>query len=219
MRAIPFLRALDWRAVLSDAPTGYDVDQDDRAALEWRAGKGAATYGELLADAASTLFRWFAPTRDDVFVDLGSGSGRLPIQALCETDVGRAIGVELSVGRHAAARRAQELVAAAVDFPDRTELARRLVFLNEDLCRTNLAEATLIWMSSTAFPAPLFHAACRHLDACALRLRLLATTTALPGPWDRVFESVGTLHLATSWSPRTRVHIARRRGDARPLTT
>ena len=81
----------------------------------------------------------------------------------------------------------------------------------KDLCATALHDATLIWISSTAFPEPLFAAACRHLDATALRMRLLATTTALPAPWDRVFEAVGTLHLATSWSPRTRVFVSRRR--------
>ncbi len=207
------LRDLDWQAILRDAPTGYDVGQDDRAALEWRAGKGAATYGELLPSAATLLFRWFAPTVDDVFFDLGSGSGRLPIQALFETEVGRAVGVELSAGRHEAALRARDILCDTLDDVAREQLLSRLELRNEDLCATALHDATLIWISSTAFPEPLFAAACRHLDATALRMRLLATTTALPAPWDRVFEAVGTLHLATSWSPRTRVFVSRRRGD------
>ncbi|MBI5851735.1 MAG: hypothetical protein HZB39_12020 [Planctomycetes bacterium] len=214
MTARSSLRDLDWRALLRDAPNGYDVGADDRAALEWHAGKGAATYGELLPDAASALLAWLAPTTSDVFVDLGSGSGRLPIQAVCETAVGRAVGVELSTGRHAAASRARDLLASAMDDDGRAELAQRLELRCEDLRATALDDVTLIWMSSTAFPEPLFAAACRHIDARAGRLRLLATTTALPPPWDRVFEAVGSLHLATTWSPRTRVHVARRRSAA-----
>lgn len=212
MSARSSLRDLDWRGLLLDAPNGYDVSADDRAALEWHAGKGASTYGELLPDAASTLLAWLAPSPLDVFADLGSGSGRLPIQAVCETRVGRAIGVELSAGRHAAACCARDLLAGAIDEAGRMELARRLELRCEDLRATSLDDVTLIWMSSTAFPEPLFAAACRQIDARAKRLRLLATTTALPSPWDRVFPSVGTLHLATTWSPRTRVYVARRRG-------
>ena len=56
----------------------------------------APTYGELDAAGASALFRVLALRANDTFCDLGSGVGKLVVQAFLETDVGRVVGVELS---------------------------------------------------------------------------------------------------------------------------
>ena len=122
----PSLRALDWQRVLMGAPTGYQVDAGDRSDVDWRCGSGASTYGEVLPIAATRLLRWFAPTADDVFFDLGSGSGRLAMQAVCETDVGRAVGVEVSAGRHRAALEGRRRLAATLDPVASAEPLRRL---------------------------------------------------------------------------------------------
>ena len=85
---------------------GHGPPGEDRARIAWAAGRGADVYGELEPDAFLTLLRRFAPTANDVFADLGSGTGKLAALAALASPVGRAVGVELSEHRHATATEA-----------------------------------------------------------------------------------------------------------------
>jgi hypothetical protein len=203
------LRGIDWETLLRDAPSGFDVGTEDRTKLERAAGSGASTYGEILPASARRLLRWLDPGPGEVLFDLGSGSGRLPIQAVCETAVGRAVGVELSADRHAAARAAFALLRGALDADGRREIESRLEFRGEDLRATDLGDATIVYLASTSFPAELLAATCRRLERDAPRLRLIVTTRRLPPPWDRRFPPVGELDLDMSWTRAVRVLVHR----------
>ena len=101
-------RPLDLDALYAGLPSGFDASAVDRDAVDRVAGEGAAVYGELLDDAARRLLTWLRPGPDDRLWDIGSGTGRLVIQAAWGTDVGGAYGVELSAERHAVAVAAPE---------------------------------------------------------------------------------------------------------------
>ncbi|CAD7930157.1 unnamed protein product, partial [Amoebophrya sp. A25] len=86
---------------------------EDAASLEAivAAGSGthAAVYGELPYTSATKLFvdgGIYPPGlyADDVFCDLGSGTGKLVMQAFLTTRVRKAIGVELGRKRHETSR-------------------------------------------------------------------------------------------------------------------
>lgn len=203
------LRAVDWEALLRGTRGGHDVSAADRRAVELQAGTGAATYGEILPHAARRLLRWLMPGPDDVLFDLGSGSGRVVVQAVFESDVGRACGVELSQDRHASAAAAVEALIAGLDPPAADELRARLELRCEDLRDTDLSDATLVYVAATSFPGPLLAATCRRLDHDAPRLRRIVTTRPLPAPWGRRFPPLGELDLDMSWSPDVRVHVHR----------
>lgn len=204
------LRGLDWQNVLRDEPSGFDVSAEDRRAVELAAGSGAATYGEILPESARRLLTWLAPGADDVLFDLGSGSGHLVVQAVCESDVGRAVGVELSAERHAVAREGLRRLGSTLDAAGRRELARRLELRCQDLRVTDLTDATIVYVASTSFPGPLLVATCRRLERYAPRLRRIVTTRPLPSPWSRTFPPVGELDLDMSWARDVRVHVHRR---------
>lgn len=82
----------------------------DTTALTRAGGPQASTYGEVTALAFRRLCTRMALSASDVFVDCGSGTGRLVTQAVRECHVRAAIGVELSSRRH---DMAVELAAAA----------------------------------------------------------------------------------------------------------
>ena len=199
---------IDWESLLRDAPTGFDASAQDRDQLERSAGPGASIYGEILPQAARRLLRWFALDRDDVFADLGSGAGRLVIQAACETPVGRALGIELSADRHRAALAARRTIAAAM--PDPARWLARVELRNEDLRHSDLRAVTHAWLAATTWSAALLADALRQLDAQATRLRTLVVTRPLPPPWDRRFPARGEFDLDMSWAPKVRVHVRRR---------
>ena len=202
-------RPWDWEAALARAPSGFDVTPADRATLDASAGSGAATYGEILPVAARGLLRWLSLGRDDVFADLGSGSGRLVFQAACETKVRRAVGVELSRDRHLAAVEGLRLLQAACPADSRPELTERIERRCEDVRTTDLADLTVVYVAATSFPPALWSTTLRRLAEAAPKLRRIVATRPLPAPWDRHFPPVGELELDMTWTRNARVHVHR----------
>ncbi|MGE0706662.1 MAG: cyclopropane-fatty-acyl-phospholipid synthase family protein [Planctomycetota bacterium] len=174
---------------LEGGAQGDDAPPDDRYRVEAAAGPGAADYGELPLAEAARLFRWLRLGPEDVFFDLGSGTGKLVLLAARETAVGRAVGVELSAFRHAAA--CERL--ARLGAPAPVELRQ------EDLRVTDLSDATVIYAGATAFPDPLIGQLAAHVLAAAPRLRALLVLRGLPGEWPARFAVRGRLRVATSW--------------------
>lgn len=86
------------------------LSKSDESALERAGGPTAHTYGEMTPLGFRQLAARLGLSSTDVFVDCGSGTGRLVLQAAKEYGVRRAIGVELSSSRHDVAR---DLLAAA----------------------------------------------------------------------------------------------------------
>lgn len=202
------LHGFDWEFALRDAPTGFAIGSRDRDDVERQGGAGSSTYGELMPDAARQLLLSLDLGPDDVLFDLGSGAGRFVIQAVCESNIGHAVGVELSRDRHAVATHAVNRIAAPPLDPDsRSELSRRLELRHEDLRRTDLSTATHVYLPVTSFPRSLIEAACRHLWANAPRLRVLVSTIDLPEPWNQRFPTRAVLELDMTWANRVRVFV------------
>jgi len=79
------------------------VSKRDEAELARAGGAEASTYGEATRLGFRRVCKRLGLSADDTFVDCGSGTGRLVIQAANEFGVRRAIGVELSRQRHSMA--------------------------------------------------------------------------------------------------------------------
>jgi SAM-dependent methyltransferase len=181
------------------APQGFAAPPDDRWRVEAAAGDGAAAYGELLPESAAALLRWLRPGPRDAFFDLGSGTGKLVLQAACTTEVGLAVGIELSRFRH---RVAQDVRARLLDRLPRGEaerLRRRARFRCEDFTRSDLTPATIAWAGATCFPEGLLLQLARRLERDR-DLRAFLTTRPLPDACRPRWEELGRVRVATSWS-------------------
>eukprot|EP00198_Chlamydomonas_reinhardtii_P003116 XP_001692452.1 predicted protein [Chlamydomonas reinhardtii] len=96
---------------------GFIIPRKEAALVD--ATGGSATYGEITGDGVRQFLARVPLQSDDVLVDLGSGLGRLVLQAAATARLRRCVGLELSACRHeqsawAAARLAElgELAAA-----------------------------------------------------------------------------------------------------------
>ena len=89
---------------------GNAMSKSDETELASSGGAHAHTYGEMTRLGFRQLARRVELSPKDVFVDCGSGTGRLVLQAATEYGVRRSIGVELSSTRHQVAR---DLLAAS----------------------------------------------------------------------------------------------------------
>lgn len=115
------------------------ITKAEAAEAERIGGDHAFGYGEITPLGMRTLGTALSLAAEDVFADLGSGTGRLVLQAACEFGVCRSIGVEIVGSRHRLA------LAALGRAP---ELAGRVVFV-----RGNCASARL-WGAADDDPAP-----------------------------------------------------------------
>jgi SAM-dependent methyltransferase len=179
----------------------FEISRSDARAV--KKSRGSDTYGELQPTATLRLLDYFELQRDDVFVDLGSGGGKVTLAAGLFTKVRRARGVELSHERHALACEARSRAVAR-----RLLSRRKCEFIHGDLRRTPLEDATVVYTCSTAFSTPFLMGIARRL-ARAPRLRCFASFRDLD-PHPR-FELAETLRLDVSWRRRACLYVYRPR--------
>lgn len=212
MSSRPDLAALPWPSACEEGVDGHEAPPDDRYRIEAVAGEGADAYGEIPRESASRLLRWLAPAPSDVLFDLGCGTGKFCLQAICTTQLGAAHGVELSAFRHAGAqaRRAALLQDAGPEVL--AWLAPRLTFLQADFREVDLSRATLVYAGATAYPDRLLEGLAENVEG-ARGLRALITTRPLPAAGAARFAELGRFRLPMTWSATERVTVYEPRGS------
>jgi hypothetical protein len=159
-----------------------------------------ATYGEVTSAGARQLFNHMGMTTDVpptngsthhdsiVFVDLGSGRGKLVMQAYMELcRITKATGIELAPSRHQAAVEAwEELQSTARKLRASQKEEHRLVpeaeieFLLENFLESDLSQVTHIYLSSLCFPDKLMYHVSNKLEKDAPKLQCVATLRQFP---------------------------------------
>eukprot|EP00747_Dinoflagellata_sp_TGD_P030989 gnl/TRDRNA2_/TRDRNA2_135001_c0_seq1.p1 gnl/TRDRNA2_/TRDRNA2_135001_c0~~gnl/TRDRNA2_/TRDRNA2_135001_c0_seq1.p1 ORF type:complete len:604 (+),score=96.90 gnl/TRDRNA2_/TRDRNA2_135001_c0_seq1:57-1868(+) len=175
-------------------------------------------YGELMESAVETMLRTPVLVGEgalgvhDSFWDLGSGAGRVVLQAALTTKVGVAHGIELSVRRHEIAQQAVAALDNLVwssgqgrpqDVPSRWQVHQG--DLRDVLRSPDFASATAIFMNSIAFPKALLF----DLAHALTRLppgALVFSTKELPG-CHRGLSLLDLLHVESTWNKRTGLRI------------
>lgn len=164
--------------------------------------RSSPTYGEVMPAATVQLVDALALGRDDVFVDLGSGVGKVVVTAALRSAVGRAVGIELARDRH---DRAREVVARGEGEgllrPGAVELR------NEDVMRTDLSDATVLYTCSTAFPYAFTERLARRVRKLGRPVRFV-TLQVLDSDLSG-FALDAILRLDMSWARKRKVHVYR----------
>lgn len=104
------------------------------------------TYGEI---DPKSLYRALASLRlrrGDILADLGSGSGKVVLQAALQSNCKKVVGVEVIGVRHEDAMRAHANLL--LKMPD---VARRITFIKDDFLKADLSEVTVAYMANKVF--------------------------------------------------------------------
>jgi ubiquinone/menaquinone biosynthesis C-methylase UbiE len=166
------------------------------------AAKSSPTYGEIRPAALARLLDRLALGKRDVLYDLGSGIGKVVVQAAMSVQARRIVGVELVASRHAIAER---VLARA---RERELLStRRVDLLCADFMRVDVSDATVVYTCSTAFSDAFMRAVARRLARVGRPGLTLVTTQELDPPGR--FVPLDELELDMSWRRRARVHLYR----------
>lgn len=203
-RSIDKLLALCWRK-----DDGYEVQLQD----EWLVNNGKlyeyndefslkpSTYGEITPLGARQLFQSMGMTtsQDIVFMDFGSGAGRLVGQAFLELNgkIERSIGVELAPSRHAAAVRARTKLMDELKSSDDTlvHLSPPYELYEEDLFSADVSNATHVYVSSLCFTHQMMERLETKLRTQAVKLEVVASLQMFPSA-----TVSGTSYVQMSWT-------------------
>ena len=147
----------------------------EEAELAAIGGPTASGYGELTPSGFRVLARHVRLSPDDIFVDLGSGLGRMCILAAREFHVAEAVGVELAKSRH-------QIALDSLDAENNDSIARKVRFLLGDVCSATIWATfapTVAYANSVLFGPDLMRCLGQQIEACP-SLRVVASTR----PWS-----------------------------------
>lgn len=138
-----------------------------------RQKKITETYGEMLPESVNKLLSTINITADDVFLDLGSGLGKVVKQVFTQTSVKEARGIEINPQWHA---------QAIQNIPINTD--RILQFTQGDFLNISFTDATIALIASPCFSLSMLHTLGEKINATSsihtvLSLRPIATLTRI----------------------------------------
>ena len=153
----------------------------EEAELTAVGGASAHGYGELTPLGFKQLCERLRLNEQDTFVDLGSGGGRVVLQAAREYGVQRSVGIELAQTRHELAERnlarephiAERVRFVCGNIADSRHWTRRRVGETADNDGV-LVGVTVVYLSSLLFNEELMEAMARRIEACDT-VRVVAT--------------------------------------------
>lgn len=151
-------------------PDIHDISGDEQRVIDHSGGHQA--YGELTMRGARAVQALLLPQQNDVFYDLGSGAGRLVVQAALEWPCHRAVGLELAQSRHRVGELALSRAAPHV--------RQRVSLRCEDMIACARCEdATLVYVASLLFDDAFMSQLGERLSELP-RLRAIASLRRFP---------------------------------------
>lgn len=181
---------------------GYDIPDVEEKTI--RRSKGSPVYGELPPGSVARLLDYVQLSPADVFYDLGSGTGKVVVQAAMTAPLKKCVGVELSATR---CRDARSIIRRAKK--EALLLADSCIIREGDLMTTQLRDATVIYTCSTAFSIRFMKKlAGRVVNECR-KLRLFVSLQEVE---RRGLAHIDTLRLTTSWNRRSPLYVYRVEG-------
>jgi len=146
------------------------------------------TYGEILYPSVSKFLNYIGDISEkDVFWDLGSGIGKVPLHVFLGTPVGRAYGIEFSETR---SQYAQKVYAEVhQEFPELFAGGRELKCSTGNFLEADIYDATIIYTCSTCFNEELLSDIGKAIDRCP-NIRYVISMKQIPSkvPFDRTLE-------------------------------
>jgi hypothetical protein len=147
------------------------------------------TYGEILPESVSTMIANLNITKNDVFYDLGSGTGKVVVQFYLETPVKKAVGIELGTVRHEIATDIETFIKNKFE-----SKYKQLNFINDNFLNVDTTDGTIFYLCSTCFTDELMNKLYHKIKQSS-RLKYIITLREL----DTHVKPVKIL-LPTTWN-------------------
>ncbi len=187
-------------ALFSDV-AGYSLSATGKAVIG-RESDPALTYGECTPEAVEHILAVTGAKPDEVFYDLGSGTGKMVVFAAFFLPLKKSVGIELLSELHEAARMVgrryiEEIQPQLADARCNTKLEYRL----GDIFEANLSDADIVVSHCcTCFDDVLMQKLSDKLETCTSGTRIVTITRGLSSP---AFESISVTPVQMGWGQAT----------------
>lgn len=111
------------------------------------------TYGEIDPTSVDIIINKLKIDNNDIFYDLGSGSGKVVMQFYTNTNIKKAIGIELQTNRHDISIKAFNKLKT--NYKNLLDPNRELIYYNQNMYNSNIDDATIVFMCSTCYGTDL----------------------------------------------------------------
>lgn len=205
---------------------GYRIPDAEKTFICETAGDSASVYGEILFESVQELLEDLKLTDQDVFYDLGSGTGKFVAQVYLSSSAKKVGGIELSSTRCKISQENSIKIQEFAKLAEKAEQeaqsimlrgnkkskkstknkphARELVYLQGDMLKADISDATVVFTCSTCFSELLMQQLTDKLAQLKQGLRVL-TLKQLP-PHHK-FTLLKTYTLPMTWSKSSSVYL------------
>jgi len=166
----------------------------------------APTYGELTPDGMTIVINYMmerlkiyfgkALPEKIIFIDVGSGAGKVPIGACIEGPFFKCLGVEYSKERHDVAMSAHKKLTSEWSsvLPD----GREIVFINKDALKTDMSNIHALYVSSLCFEKSFMKKLLDKFEAELPDGAIIITSQAFPTEGKRI-RLIRLFTIPQSW--------------------
>lgn len=165
---------------------GARLSKQDRGSV--CADDFSLVYGEVIFKSFLELLELAHPKKNDVFYDLGSGTGKAVIAAALTQPFSKCVGIELLPSLY----KASESVLSHMS----QEFISKIEFIHGDLFDLDISKADIVFINGTGFFGEAFDALQHKLETLKSGSRIIITSKTLKNFKQRLLHQ--DLHLM-SW--------------------
>lgn len=178
---------------------GYSVSHEARRDIE---DKSEILYGELPPETWQKIVERTDVKKDGVFVDVGSGTGRIVMLSHLMFDFKKCIGIELLQGLYDKSCEVKEIFDREIRPQIASQVANReLDFLCKNILDADLRDADLLFMNHPFKDRALFEVLEeKFLRELQPKTKIVTTIRALKNP---AFKQLGSEKYEFSWGEST----------------
>ena len=169
-------------------------------------GRNDTTYGEMTYNGIRQFLQEKSPEHT-VFLDIGSGNGKIPLYVASNPHIRKSIGVEIMPERH----------AKAIDLRNQLQGNREVnnvEFQCGDITNMSIqqlvgGQPTLTWISNLCFPLDINHAVLQKLDEelpHGSRV-IMSQEPSIPLQNLRRRDPRGDINVEMTWAPDSIVYV------------
>jgi len=148
----------------------------------------AFVYGEIDFLSFFTILERANPASQDIFYDLGSGSGKAVLSAMLFFNVKKSIGIEWLPPLHT---QAQQQLEKAMQQDINKESLQRIQFINDSFLDYDFSDADILYVAATCLSDATWHALINKMTALKPGSRIIVTTKTIQHEqFERVYQGI-----------------------------
>ncbi len=179
---------------------GFNTSKDTREKLNILSDE-SLTYGEVEFMSFKEIIDLAKPRQNDIFYDLGSGTGKAVIIAAMCFDFSACKGIELLEPVYKLSRQALNHLTTKVD-KDKKNILRaikhlpEIKFYNQNFIKADFSKANIIFINATCYPVEFWDELIKKFNQLSDGSRIIITSKKIDSP---LFKQIYAGQHLMSW--------------------